>query len=213
MSLPSTRVLHGKVNPDRSKHSGIPSPIDRQPRRPAPPLRLVVPSFAFASRSSRQAEHASSDTPDGRRPLTAPGVQDAAHRGARSDVTAEQVALDALASESEATTHDYPADAETAARLAAFDRSLQEAVTLSALGNSALLPLNSVLSACGISRDVGERLRESGELRPVVVKDSKNPKLYVTLGAWRRFVESRSVAPPPSKSKLSRAKQRARRGK
>lgn len=76
------------------------------------------------------------------------------------------------------------------------------------LGNSALLPYYDVLAACGISRDVGDNLREKGHLEPVVVKDSKNPRLYVTLGAWRSFVKKRKLAPPPSRSKLSLAKKR-----
>ena len=86
-----------------------------------------------------------------------------------------------------------------------IENMLKRIVVITALGNHALLPYTEVLEACGISRDVGEELREKGKLEPLIVKNSENPRLYITVGAWSEFVRKCRLAPPPSKSKLSKA--------
>jgi hypothetical protein len=92
----------------------------------------------------------------------------------------------------------------------ALSRAMNKAVVLTALGTHAVLPFTEVLEACGISREVGDRLREEGAIEPILVNDSKNPRLYISVGAWRDFVKRRKLAPPPSRSKLSKAKRRTK---
>lgn len=92
------------------------------------------------------------------------------------------------------------------------DRDRRLGHVRASLGKEALIPYADFLAAAGISREVGDRLRERDELSVVVVDGgSKNPKLYVTAGAAQAFARSRKVAPPPSKSKLSKAKRAAKR--
>lgn len=90
-------------------------------------------------------------------------------------------------------------------------RSAYLASIREALSNDAVVPFADVLEAFGISRDKGERLREKGDLNPIVMEHTGNPRLYITVGAVRRFVRSRKLAPPPSKSSLSKAKREAKR--
>ena len=92
-----------------------------------------------------------------------------------------------------------------------LERVLRNTVVIVALGKYAVLPFSDVLDACGISRDVGEKLREQGKLEPLIVKHSRNPRLYITVGAWNDFVRKCKQAPPPSRSSLSKAKTRIRR--
>jgi hypothetical protein len=91
--------------------------------------------------------------------------------------------------------------------------TLRRTAVHASLGKHALIPYAECLEAAGISREVGDRLREEGALEPITVADSKNPRLYITAGAWADFIRRCKVAPPPSKSKLSRAKKAKKRSR
>ena len=204
-SLTTTRALDRLRERVRSCQR---APSDRHLTPPhAQSLRAREGSGTALTRSERHPPR----VPHGRDPAPAPAIVRAFAPAAEQafeqafEQALERVAAHRLEEEVERVANSVVKRLEPL-----LERHLRERGVLSALGPEALLPLNEVLAASGISRDVGERMRERGEVLPVVLDPtSKNPRLYVTVGAWRRLVRALDVAPPPSKSKLSRAKHRA----
>lgn len=88
---------------------------------------------------------------------------------------------------------------------------LEQGSIRESLGKHAIYPYYKLLQANGISRDVGDALREKGELRPFYAIETGNSVLYIDEGQWKRFVASRKDAPPPSKTRLSRSMKQRRK--
>ncbi len=77
--------------------------------------------------------------------------------------------------------------------------ALRQAVLLNTLNNDAVIPLTEAMRTLGISRDVAERLRKEKKLRPIVTKNGRNSKLYVTIGHIRHLVRQMNEAPVPAR--------------
>ena len=171
-----------------------PSDPTRPPRRIHPLLNATLADQPFRNLSWESIEAYLPVGPDGE---PRPDDVDAAVRELRAAAREFREAKDDIAG--------VAASMNEGVARSAYLASIRDA-----MGNDALFPFADVLEAFGISRDKGERLREKGDLNPIVVEDTGNPRLYITAGAVRRFVRSRKLAAPPSKSKLSKAKRAAK---
>ncbi len=85
--------------------------------------------------------------------------------------------------------------------------ALKQSILLNQIGSDAVVPMTDLMEALGISRDVADRLRNEGKLRPVVTKNARNSRLYVSIGHARNLCRQLKEAPIPSKRRsMSRTK-------